>query len=151
MVLRVGAMLHDAKTRYPDEYDRWVEQCLPFGADKARRLRMIHLAVEKLPAETLARLPRPWQALYAVARLPTEVVVDAVESGEIGPDLSTRCTVGVVARLSGRETNHFSEADIIAGRLLARSPSTLDEEIRARLVEWINDRPDQPNRPVEFG
>ncbi len=142
MCLRVGAMLHRARCEFPDRYDTWVETCLPFGADKARRLRMVHLACESLPAETLERLPRPMQALYAISRLPTSKIIESVDSGVIHQGLSTRATVAVVRGLSGKETARFSEADIIAGKLLARPPGTLAPDIRARLAEWLEQHPD---------
>lgn len=145
--LDLGAKLQDAFERFPDLYEDWVETCLPFGLDKARRLRMIHKAVEHLPPDVLERLPRPYRALYSVTRLPVEELTAAVESGAVHPDLTVREAFDVSRQLSGRETRRFSEADITAGRLVSFPAGSLSDEARTMLERWLNQSIAQPQPP----
>ena len=118
-------------------YERWVDECLPFGVDKARRLRAIHLAYEHLPADKLAALPRPWQAMYAFTRLSPDQVTEAIEAGTIHPDMTVKEAVTVAQELSGRETKRFSEVDLLVGRIVNLSADELGEAARRALDEWL--------------
>lgn len=139
--LDLGAKLQRAFDEFPDLYEVWVETCLPFGLDKARRLRMIHKASEHLPPEVLARLPRPWQAAYAVTRLPTETLTIAVASGQIHPEMTVRESRDVARELSGRETRRHSEADLLIGRLVKLPRSTVSDEASGLLGRWLATAP----------
>lgn len=132
--------MQHAFEQFPDLYDDWVTHCLPFGLDKARRLRMIHKAAEHLPEHVLARLPRPWQALYAITRLPPEQLVEAVEAGTVHPELTVRETRDVARELSGRETRRFSEADLLVGRLVKLPRSSLGLGAETLLAGWLAQR-----------
>lgn len=135
--LDLGAKLQDAFERFPDLYEDWVETCLPFGLDKARRLRMIHKAVIHLPPDVLARLPRAWQSVYSVTRLPVAELTSAVESGVIHPDLTVRESRELTRQLSGRETKRLREADLLVGRLVRLPRSTLSETAQQMLDAWL--------------
>lgn len=139
--LDLGAKLQRAHEAYPDLYEAWVTDCLPFGLDKARRLRMIHLAAVHLPEHVLARAPRAWQALYAVTRLPVETFTQAVESGTIHPDLTVRESRDVARELSGRETKRFTEAELLVGRLVKLPSVSLGPDARGLLHRWLATEP----------
>jgi hypothetical protein len=138
MVLEVGAQLHRAYVEHPDLYEEWVETRLPFGLDKARRLRRIHLAFRHFDAATLARFPKPWQALYAISRLPPERVREAVAAGVVHPSMTVRESQEVARELSGRETKRFSEVDLLAGKLMGHPSAGLADDVRALLRAWLD-------------
>lgn len=136
--LDLGAALDEAFTLRPDVYEQWVTECLPFGLDKARRLRMIHRAAEALPEDVLARLPRPWQAMFAISRLPTGVIVSEVESGRIHESMTVRETNAVVADLkTPGGTRRHSEADLVVGRLAGLAPESLSIDAADLLRGWL--------------
>lgn len=145
--LDLGAKLQYAYEQFPDLYDEWVTNCLPFGLDKARRLRMIHKAAEHLPPDVLERLPRPWQALYAITRLPVAQLVEATESGVVHPDLTVRESRDVARELSGRETRRFSEADLLVGRLVKLPRSSVGSAAESLLTGWLGQSMAQPQPP----
>jgi len=143
MCLRVGALLHEARELDRGGFEGWVTQRLPFGMDKARRLIAIHLAYGELPAETVAQLPRPWQAMFVLRRWADGRLQDAIESGEVGPD-----TTVDQARKKAREwssnqrsgdplTDRYTQADLRAGALMKHSASDLNETVRDALVRWL--------------
>lgn len=134
----LGRDLQEAFEAHPDEYEAWVTGCLPFGLDKASRLRMVHLASLHLPADVLERMPRPWQALYALTRLPANQLTDAVRSGQIHAGMSVRESQAVARQLSGRETKRHSEADLVAGRLVGLRRSALGVEAERLLRSWLD-------------
>lgn len=119
-------------------FERWVENELPFGVDKARRLRAIHLAYEHLPPEKLAALPRSWQAMFSFTRLERPAIEAAIDDGTIHPDMTVRDAVDTARQLSGRETKRHSEADILVGRLIGRPVEELGDRARELLVEWLH-------------
>jgi hypothetical protein len=138
VVLSVGEKLQWAFDHFRDDYDRWVRDCLPFGLDAARRMRMIWKAALLLPPETLAQLPRAWQAMFALTRLPVDVLVEAVEVGDVHPGLTVVESCAVTRRLSGRETRTLSEADLLVGRLVRLRPKELSPEAFALINDWLN-------------
>lgn len=140
--LDLGRLLQIAYESHPNDYRRWVEEDLPFGLDKASRLRMVYKAAEHLPDDVLARMPSPWQALYALTRLPANVVIEAVESGEIHPGLSARDSQALGRRLSGRETLRHSEADLLIGRLVGFAASEASPAAARLLRGWVHALPD---------
>lgn len=138
MVFDVGRELQAAFEAFPAEYERWVTDCLPFGLDKARRLRMIWKASRVLPPEILEKMPRAWQALYAVTRLPATEVVAAVESGAIGPSTSVRDAIAYARPpTSGGQRHPFSAVDIVAGKLMGHPPQALSVGVRRDLRRWL--------------
>lgn len=143
--LDLGAKLQYAYEQFPDLYDEWVTNCLPFGLDKARRLRMIHKAVEHLPPDVLERMPRAWRALYSVTRMPVEELTAAVESGAVHPDLTVREAFDVSRQLSGRETRRHSEADLLVGRLISLSRESLGDAAQVMLRRWLGQVPQNPS------
>lgn len=111
-------------------------ECLPFGLDKARRLRMIYQASRCLPDEVLARMPRPWQAAFAISRLAPEQTIAAVEAGRIYPGLTVRQTNELVAEIQGNGTKRNSESDLVIGRLVSLPYETVSETALALLDAW---------------
>lgn len=143
MCLRVGALLHEARELDRPGFKAWVEERMPFGADKASRLIAIHLAYSELPADTIAQLPRPWQAMFVLRKWAGGRLQDALDSGEVGPD-----TTVAEAKKKAREwsknqrgrnplTARYSQADLRAGALMDHSPSELTETVREALVKWM--------------
>lgn len=143
MCLRVGALLQEARELNPSGFRRWVDERMPFGYDKAQRLIAIHLAYSSLPAETVAQLPRPWQAMYTLRRWTGGRLEEALESGEIGPDTTVN-----EARKKAREwsknqrprdplTARYSQADLRAGALMEHPASELNPTVREALVRWL--------------
>lgn len=137
VVLRVGEKLQWAFDHFRDEYDEWVRDCLPFGLDAARRMRMIWKASVLLPPETLGRLPRAYQAMWALTRLEPGVLTAAVDHGLVHPALTVRDSITVVRQLSGRETRWLSEADLLAGRLVGLPLASVSVEARRLLDDWL--------------
>jgi hypothetical protein len=123
------------------EYERWVERDLPFGLDKARRLRMIHKAYEHLPPERLKQLPSPWQSLYALTRVPPEQLSAAVDDGRVHPEMTVRESIEIARELSGRETKKFSEADLLVGKLVSLPAEELTPTARDLLDAWLSRDP----------
>lgn len=146
-VLEIGALLHHAFTNHRAVYDDWVETQLPFGLDKARRMRMIYVAYRELPTETLARLPAPWQSLYALTRIDRPALEAAIEDGTVHPDLTVRETCEVVAGLNGRETKRHTEADLVAAKLASLPPESLTPPARDLLQQWLGQSRAQPQPP----
>lgn len=139
MALRVGELLESALQRVGNERWRgWVESDLPFGLETARRLRAVYLGCSQLPTEVVAQLPRPWQALYALVKVPQAELAAAVESGQVHPGLSARAAIAVSKDLRGTGTRQFSPLDVIAGRLLAASPDDLSADVAERLRRWLD-------------
>jgi hypothetical protein len=143
MCLRVGELLAEARSLNPGGFKSWVEQRMPFGYDKARRLIAIHLAYRELPPEKLEQLPLPWQALYALAPFSQGRLIEALDSGEIGPG-TTQAEAITKAR---RWSNHrrpvdplqprYSTADTRAGALMEFSPDDLNPYVREALQRWL--------------
>lgn len=131
MVMRVGELLDRGHRMYPDEWKRWVTEDLPFGLDTARRLRGVYLAYKHLPPETLARLPRAWQALFAIRHLDLDA---ALEMGQIGP----ATTVTEALELVRGRPERFTEADVVAGKLMGFSPGMLSADVLDQLREWTS-------------
>lgn len=128
-------------------FERWVDDCLPFGVDKARRLRAIHLAYRELPVDKLRQLPRPMQALFAFTRLSRAQIEAAIESGVIHPDLTVKASIDAARQLSGRETRRHSEVDLTAARLVSLPVEGLSDRARALLVGWLDQSSAQPQPP----
>lgn len=140
MCLRIGALLHEAQQLDRRGFTKWVETSLPFGIDKARRLIAIHLAYSELPPETVAQLPRPWQALYALRSVPVQAAIDA---GEIGPETTVVAARTLARRYSSNTPKgsggkaHFRTADTRAGDLMQHSPDDLSPAVRDSLRRWL--------------
>lgn len=140
--LDLGAELDEAFRLRPDIYEQWVVECLPFGLDKARRLRMIHRAFETLPDDVMARMPRPWQAMFAISRLPADVIVDRVADGTIHEGLTVRETNELVADIKHPGgTRRHSEADLVIGRLVGLPPESVSGDALGLLRGWLDRLP----------
>jgi len=147
MCLRVGELLYEAQQLDRAGFQSWVEDRMPFGFDKARRLVAIYLAYRELPAETIARLPRPWQAMFVLRRWSTGRLVDAIDSGEIGPDTTVKDALRI-AKKWGSDTRpsdevgsaRYSQIDLDAGRLMAADPNELDADVFRALSRWMSRR-----------
>jgi hypothetical protein len=136
MVFRVGELLYEAKMLRPRTFQAWVESALPFGYDRAYRLIAIHLAYRELPEAVRNRLPRPWQALFALRHLAADGrIVAEVNSGAIHPELTVR------EALALKPGPRHSDADLLVGRLLGHDPSSLDPVVRDDLVAWLAETP----------
>ena len=155
MCLRVGELLHEARVMNPGGFREWVEDRLPFGHDKARRLIAIHLAYRELPPETVASLPRPWQALYTLRHWSGGKLDKALESGEIGPDTTVKQAKEKAREWSSNRpkgskgASRYSTADVRAGALMDFLVSDLDPNVYAALRRWVDSRdPDDRSRPA---
>lgn len=134
--LKVGALLRAAKESHPRSFTRWVETELPFGADTARRMMAISRAYESLPAEVLAGLPKPWQALYAIRHLPQEQLALGVSQGSLRPDTTVVEAKQFAATGSTVIVRHHP-AEVAAGALMAHDPSDLDPLVLSALRVWL--------------
>jgi len=145
MCLKVGELLFEAREMDRAGFREWVDTRMPFGFDKANRLIAIHLAYRELPAETLAELPRPWQALYALRHWTGGRLEQAIQRGEIGP-ATTVATAKSIARdwskTQGRDVERYSAADLCAGKLMGFEPELLDEHVFNALARWVARRAD---------
>jgi hypothetical protein len=144
MCLRVGELLYEAKVLNPGGFQKWVKTRMPFGYDTARRLVAIHLAYRELPEEKIAQLPRPWQALYALAPHARGKLAAAIASGEIGPD-TTVAEARERARDWSSNRRHvdpleptYGTADRRAGALMEFQVSDLNPYVRAALARWMD-------------
>lgn len=137
MALRIGELLDEAYEAHGSErWRQWVDSDLPFGVETARRLRAVYLGCKELPPEIVAELPRPWQALYALVKLPPERLSAAIAVGEIGKDMSTRAAIEAARAIRGNRAK-FTPLDVIAGRLLAGRPDDLSPDVAALLRQWL--------------
>lgn len=139
MVLTVGGLLFEARSTDPDGFNAWVTNELPFSVDTARRLIAIYLAYRELPAETLARLPKPWQALFALRALNREELLEGVESGVINPSM----TIEQARRLARTKRRavvsvRYTSADLQAGALMDCDPNDIDPMVWAALIRWMS-------------
>jgi hypothetical protein len=143
MALEVGRLLREAKQAAPERFERWVADELPFAVDTARRLMAVSEAYETRPAELVARLPKPWQALYALRTIPADVIEEAVESGELSASTTEReakayarrWKTGTVEPRSDRNRLHV--ADHAAGVLMNYRPDDLHPVVRRNLARWL--------------
>jgi hypothetical protein len=140
MVMRVGELLERAHTLHPTDWKRWVSEELPFGLDTARRFRMIYLAYSKLPPETLARCPKAWQAMFAIRHLDQPALEAALDAGELGPDTTVLEAVAYVRNT--HRPDRFTEADVVAGRLMGFSPQMLSDDVLEQLRAWARNDPE---------
>lgn len=138
MAMRLGDLLdHAVEISSRAEYERWVTEDLPFGLDTAKRLRAIFLAYRELPDEMLVEMPRPWQALYALAAVPRPVLEQAIEDGTVNGQMTVEQTRAVARELNGRPQPKFSQADLWAARLVSLSPADLSPEVKTMLSDWL--------------
>lgn len=144
VALRVGKLLREAKAVDPDDFNRWVEEELPFGLETARRLVAISVAYEKLPPEQVALLPRPWQAMYALKALPMSVIANGIEDGTITPKMTVREARKFAAGVSGRGSR-VSRADVAAGLLMQFGAHELSPSVRHAVRAWLQ-RATAPDR-----
>lgn len=137
-MLDIGADLQYAFEHHRADYEQWVTEELPFSLDTARRFRMIHKAFMHLPQETLDRMPRPWQAAYAISRLEPKQITAAVDSGEIHENLTVAATNEIVRSLQGNAVQpRHSPADILVGKLVTQPVTSLGDEAEALLRRWL--------------
>jgi hypothetical protein len=151
MCLRVGALLHEARDLDPGGFQGWVDERLPFGYDKARRLIAIHLAYRELPEEAVRNLPRPWQAMYALRHWAGGRLPQAIESGEVGPHTTQRDALALAKKWSKDSktgdvviASRYTPADLAAGKLMGLSPDDVNPDVWRALGRWMSRRaPDQ--------
>lgn len=141
MVLSVGRLLCEAKAAHPDRFNDWVENDLPFGLDTARRFMAIFVAYEHLPPETLAKLPKAWQAMFALRRLPQAELEQGITDGAIHPGMTTdeaRRYRRVIERTP--PGSRYTPADLTAGKLMDFDPNDIDEHVWRALITWTTRR-----------
>lgn len=147
MCLRVGALLAEARSLDPAGFKTWVNDRMPFGFDKARRLIAIHMAYSELPADKVEQLPKPWQALYALAPHAQGKVLEALEAGEIGPDTTQEEAITKARHWSKNERKvdpveaRYSTVDRRAGALMDLSADDLHPYVRDALLRWLGSDP----------
>lgn len=153
VALTLGQLLDVGRARLGREgYERWVEEDLPFGLDTAKRYVAVYRAYAHLPKETLDRLPRAWQAMYALRCIDHPAMRKMLDSGEVGP----KTTVVEAKRLARRfradrytgptwtggsgesAATHQSRADEVAADLITYDPSELSPYMRAALGAWLD-------------
>lgn len=148
MCLRVGELLHEARSLNPKGFEQWVGERMPFGMDKARRLIAIHLAYHELPEDVRHNLPRPWQAMFALRKWAGGKLTEAIEVGEVGPDTTVEQARELAkkwtkdSRTGDEETltPRYSAPDLAAGRLMAFQPDDLNEDVFRALSRWVTRR-----------
>jgi hypothetical protein len=103
----------------------------------------IHLAYRELPAEVQVRLPRPWQALYALRHFTGGRLVEAIESGDVGEHTTVaaareRARAWTSDRRPTPELSaRHSAADLAAGRLMGYRVSDVNSDVRRALANWL--------------
>lgn len=143
MCLRVGELLWEARELNGPGFREWVEDRMPFGYDKARRLVAIYLAYRELPAETQAKLPRPWQAMYALRHWAGGRLQAAIEAGEVSESTTVREAHQRARAWSSDQrptpelSARYGTADLAAGALMAFSPDALNSDVRRALGNWL--------------
>ena len=146
MCLRVGALLCEAREIDPTGFQEWVKERMPFGFDTAKRLVAIHLAYRELPTESLAKLPKPWQAMFALRHWSEGRLGDALESGEVGPDTTVK-----EAKAKAREWSEdqrpkptvrprYAASDLAAGKLMGTDVNDMNEDVFRALTKWTSRR-----------
>ena len=145
MCLDVGRLLFEARSIEGPRFRQWVDERMPFGYDKAKRLIAIHLAYSELPPETQAQLPRPWQALYALRHWAGGRLDRAVAAGEIGPTTTVAQAKERARKWSSDSRNgdpvlslRHAPCDMIAGKLMAFSPDELNPDVLRALRRWVD-------------
>lgn len=136
VALRVGLLLRQAKASHPGTYTRWVERELPFGVDTARRMVAISEAYETLPESTLAGLPKPWQALYALRHIPKDQLALGVSQGSIQPGMSV-LDAQHYARTGEAQRPRLHPAMVAAGALMHFSVDDLSPDVLSALRVWL--------------
>jgi hypothetical protein len=140
MVMRVGELLHRARLAHPDRFWTWVDTELPFGRDTAKRLIAIWRAYHELPPEMVARLPQPWQAMFALRNIPRRELEAAMDAGEITPTTTVRQAISwVQARRDreGRPALGSRSVDRLAGALMRHRFTDLDPLVGKMLQRWV--------------
>ena len=139
MALRVGELVDRGRrvAGTKREYERWVREDLPFGLDTAKRLRAIYLAYEELPPAVLERMPRPWQALYALVAVDRPVLEAAVADGRVRPELTVEETRELARDLRGQPSRPRSRLDGLVERITAFPVEDLSQSAQERLWCWL--------------
>jgi len=147
MCLRLGELLWEAKEIAPQGFNGWVELRLPFGLDKAKRLIAIHLAYRELPEDVRHKLPRPWQAMFALRHWANGRLPAAIESGEVGPDTTVKGALELAKKWSNDSKrdddplpSRYAQIDVTAGQLMAGDPNDLNPSVARALSKWMSRR-----------
>lgn len=116
--LQLGELLERAHRGSIDEWNDWVASSTPFTVEEARMLRATHLAYRLLPQEAVDKLPHPWQALWVIP------------AGRIGHGMPR----------SAASSKRANGAELLAARLLQRSPGELSTDVVGALAAWLHER-----------
>ena len=137
--MRTGELLHLARQKLSKrDFERWVTEELPFGVDTAKRLRAVYLAHSELPPKVLSSLPRPWQAMYALAAVPRSELEAAVSDGRLQQDMTVEQTRAVARRLNGHDQKKgISVADQAVRRIVNLPVDSLTSCHREMLTGWL--------------
>jgi len=149
-VMEIGRLLLIGKEDMGRQaYEAWVEDELPFGLDTASRYMRIYQAYSNLDEATLARLPRPWQALYALRAIDQASLTALTECGDVGPTTTVREAIAMVRQyksdrwtgepLSTGHASARSVADAVAADLMTHRPCDLSPRLRVALDAWLMD------------
>ena len=147
-VMKLGELLELGRSRLGKEvYDSWVTDDLPFGLDTAKRYRAIWRAYSELDAEVLKRLPRPWQAMYALSAVASSDLRTLVAEGQVSPSTTVADARTLAQRYrADRWTGEApgpeprpsaSAADRAAMALMEYDPSELSPRVRVALDAWL--------------
>jgi hypothetical protein len=87
----VGRTLNEAKAALPHgDFIPMIKRDLPFGKRTAQQFMQIARHPVLANAHNCALLPSSRSALAELARIPEEELVDAIERGDIRPDMVAR-------------------------------------------------------------
>lgn len=142
MCLRIGALLIEARSIEGDGFKAWVTKRMPFGWETARRLIAVSIAYSELPKEKIDQLPRPWQALYALAPFANGRLLQAIEAGEVGPDTTTSQARDAArawrsTHTRGADRNPMALADRRASALMEFAADDLNDITFKALSRWV--------------
>ena len=136
--LDIGVELLAAKDEHPGEFVAWVELSLPFGLDKAERLMAITRTFATCDESTRQFLPPAWSALYELTRLPSDRLRQAIDVGEVRPDMTVAAAKALVRANPGESSRGTRlSADIVAVELTRYPRSELSPEAAARVAAWM--------------
>lgn len=141
----IGAELIAAKAEHPGKFIAWVEAELPFGIDKAERLMAITRAFANPDPEIRAALPLAHTCLFELTRLPHERLRQAIEAGDVHPDMTVREAQALrdpePYPIPPVEPSPASEpriaADVLARELLRFPREQLSHDMANQLSVWL--------------
>lgn len=143
----VGHELIAAKADHPGRFCAWVDECLPFGIDKAERLMAVTRAFANATPDMLDALPtHAYSTLFELTRLPAARLQLAINNGDVHPDMTYRDARSLhddeplpddpdeapAERAQPRIT-----ADVVASELIRHPAANLSRDVEIALRRWL--------------